>query len=148
MLGRLARWLRFLGFDVLYFPDIDDGQVVRISREQDRTILTRDTGLLKRKSVGEPVFIESDHASEQILELRDKLDFSNAAPRGRCVACNGSLSEVARKEDVRNAVPDYVYLNFQEFMKCDSCGKVYWKGTHYKEFGEKIEALVRGDDED
>ncbi len=148
MLGRLARWLRFLGFDVLYYPDIDDRQVVRISREQDRTILTRDTGLLRLKGVNEPVFIESDHVPEQILQLQGRIDFSNADPRGRCVVCNGTLSEVSRKEEVRDAVPDYVYLNFQEFMKCESCGKVYWKGSHYKSFGEKMEALMRGDDED
>lgn len=140
MLGRLARWLRVLGFDVLYYPDIADGQLLKISKEQERTILTRDTLFLKRKGL-DALLIRDDDVFAQLAQLRDVLDFRGAAAMGRCMTCNGMLDRVLRREEVRESVPDFVYLNFQEFVKCRGCGKVYWEGSHQQRIREKIRSV-------
>lgn len=142
MLGRLARWLRLLGFDVLYYRDIDDAQLVRIAREQERTVITRDTHLLKRKGLREPVFITSDNVTDQLHEMGARLDFGHASPHGRCGMCNGILSIVTDKENVRALVSDHVYFSAAGFIRCEDCGKVYWKGTHYQKIREKLLEFV------
>jgi uncharacterized protein with PIN domain len=143
MLGRLARWLRVLGFDVLYYPDIADGRLLKISREQERTILTRDTLFLKRKGV-DGIFIRDDDVFAQLTQLRDTLDFRDAAALGRCMLCNGILDRIVRREEVRDSVPDFVYLNSPEFVRCRNCGKVYWEGSHRQKIREKIGSLFGG----
>ena len=148
MLGRLAKWLRLLGFDVLYYPDIEDREVIRISREQDRTILTRDTCLLKRRGVRDAVFIKSDHLSEQLLDMKDILDLHDSDRAERCVVCNGTLSIVSDRDEVQDLVPDYVYHNFENFMRCNGCGKVYWEGSHYKKIRERTGEILRKSNED
>jgi uncharacterized protein with PIN domain len=140
MLGRLARWLRVLGFDVLYYRNIADGQLLKISMEQERTILTRDTLFLKRKGV-DGIFIRDDDVFEQLAQLRDTLDFRDAAAMGRCMICNGVLDRVPRKEEVRGSVPDFIYLNSPEFVKCRGCGKVYWEGSHRQGIREKMRGI-------
>lgn len=142
MLGRLAKWMRIIGFDVLYFPDLEDRQLVKIAREQERIIITRDTNLMKRKGLMNPVFIKSDHISEQIREIGELLDIPDKTVLGRCAVCNGMLFAVERKEDIREMVPDFIYHGFDDFMKCGDCGKVYWEGTHYEMIKEKISAML------
>ncbi len=148
MVGRLAKWLRLLGFDVFYYPQIDDRQVIKIAREQERTILTRDTGLLRHGGLKDPIFIRSDKVPDQLIELKDRVNFLDADPMGRCVLCNGKLSRVTGKEEVRTLVPDFVYHNFQDFTRCGDCGKVYWEGSHYKRFREKVRELLKVENED
>ena len=148
MLGRLAKWLRLLGFDVLYYPDIEDREVIKISLEQDRTILTRDTLMLQCRGVRDAVFIRSDHISEQLLEMNDMLALHDSDRTERCVACNGNLHAVSDRGEVRDLVPDYVYHNFGSFMRCDACGKVYWEGSHYKKIRERIREILRKSNED
>ncbi len=143
MLGRLAKWLRILGFDVLYYPDIEDRQVIRIALEQGRIILTRDGGLLKNKGARNAIFITSDRTRDQLLELRDKLRFAEAEPLGRCAVCNGLLAVVDDKPDVRESVPDFIYHTFNEFLRCGVCGKVYWHGSHQEKFREKIREILK-----
>ncbi|MEW6110142.1 MAG: Mut7-C RNAse domain-containing protein [Nitrospirota bacterium] len=138
MLGRLAKWLRLLGFDVLYYPDIDDRMLIRIAREQDRTVLTRDTRLLRNKGIRDYIFIKSDNIFEQLSEMKIRLDFAHSELFGRCIVCNGILSDVSGKEDIREYVPDFIYHNHNDFIKCINCGKVYWKGTHHRNIKEKI----------
>jgi uncharacterized protein with PIN domain len=138
MLGRLAKWLRLSGCDVLYYPDISDRQVIKISREQGRTILTRDTRMLQCKGAKGAVFIQSDHVLEQLREMKSMLDFSNPELVERCVVCNGQLQRIEDRDEVKALVPDYVYHKYGSFMRCSSCGKVYWKGSHYNNIAERI----------
>jgi len=147
MLGRLAKWLRLLGFDVLYYPDIEDREVIKISREQDRTILTRDTRMLQCRGVRDAVFIRSDHISEQLLDMKDMLALHDSDRTERCVACNGNLHEVSDKGEVQDLVPDYVYHNFGSFMRCSGCGKVYWEGSHYKKIRERTSEILKKSNE-
>jgi uncharacterized protein with PIN domain len=148
MLGRLAKWLRLLGFDVLYYPDIDDREVIKISLEQDRTILTRDTRMLKCRGARDAVFIRSDHLPQQLLDMKDMLALQDSDRGERCVTCNGNLHAVADKGEVRDFVPDYVYHNFGSFMRCDGCAKVYWEGSHYKKICERTREILRKSNED
>jgi uncharacterized protein len=148
MLGRLAKWLRILGFDVLYDPGIEDRQVIRIAMEEGRTILTRDTGLARNKGVRDVIFVTTDRVSDQLREIAGRLPFAEAEPSGRCAVCNGVLSQVTEKGMIRNAVPDFVYHNFSEFLRCSGCGKVYWEGSHQEKFRERIRDILRVEIED
>lgn len=148
MLGRLAKWLRLLGFDVLYYPDIEDREVIRISLEHDRTILTRDTHMLQSRGARDAVFIRSDHISQQLLEIKDMLALHDSDLGERCIVCNGNLHKVSDRGEVQDLVPDYVYHNFESFMRCNVCGKVYWEGSHYKKIRERIGEILRKSNED
>ncbi len=143
MLGRLARWLRILGFDVLYYNDIEDRQLIRIAREQERTILTRDTGLLKNKGAGNAIFITSDRTRDQLRELGARLRIAEAEPLGRCAVCNGTITVVGDKDEVRETVPDFIYHAFNEFLRCGGCGRIYWRGSHQKKFREDIVDILK-----
>lgn len=148
MLGRLAKWLRLLGLDVLYYPAIDDRQVIKISREQERTILTRDTRMLQRKAIKGAVFIRSDHIVDQLLEMKDILDFHGPDLAERCAVCNKILRAVADRDEIKDLVPDYVYHKFNSFMRCSCCGKIYWEGSHYKNIRGRTREILRENHED
>jgi uncharacterized protein with PIN domain len=148
MLGRLAKWMRLLGCDVVYHPDIEDGQLVRIAREEGRILLTRDTLLLERRGLRQPIFIRSDDISQQLLEIRHLLNSCEAEPPGKCPVCNGSLEDVPDKVEIRTAVPDFVYLNHNRFLRCSGCGKVYWEGTHYRNIRKRIREISGERNED
>jgi len=142
MLGRLARWLRFLGFDVLYHRDISDLGLIRIAREQDRYILTRDTRLVKRKGIKYFLLIHSDDPFRQLAEVLDTLNLKRYELLSRCVKCNGLLTRVADKQEIGGSVPEYVFLHFPVFMKCSDCGRIYWKGTHPEKFISNLRDIL------
>lgn len=141
MLGRLARWLRLLGFDTLYFADIDDGELMKLARKEDRLILTRDSQMNKKDIPG-LLLIRSDDAMEQALQVVGDLMLRLPA-EGRCANCNGLLEDVRDREDIRDFVPDYVFHAFHRFRRCSICGKVYWEGTQYRRFKERVEEIAR-----
>lgn len=141
MLGRLARWLRLIGMDVLYYPDIEDKKLIRIAREQDRTVLTRDTRLIAHKAFNKYIFITSNNTFDQLHQI---LGFSNvihADLMARCTVCNGILIKAEEKKEIKEHVPDFIYHNINDFFTCDGCGKVYWKGTHFAMFSKKLNEL-------
>lgn len=138
MLGRLARWLRLLGFDTLYYPNIIDARLIRIAKEQGRLILTRDTRLVKVKGITDYLLIRANDSFAQILEVIHALKLKEFYPLSRCVACNGQLSRLFDKNEIKESVPDFVFLRFHVFLRCSDCGKIYWEGTHPKMFREKL----------
>jgi uncharacterized protein with PIN domain len=142
MLGRLARWMRFLGFDTLYYPDIPDNRLLRIAREQDRLILTRDTRLIKIRGIKDYLLIHANDSLNQLLEVINSLNLKKFNLFSRCVKCNGLLSRIINKQEVKDTVPDFVFLNFNIFMKCNMCGKIYWEGSHPEKFREKLNKLI------
>ena len=142
MLGRLARWMRFLGFDTLYFKDIKDSKIIRIAREQDRYILTRDTRLIKIKGVNNYLLIKANDSFHQLIEVIDTLKLNQFNPLSRCVVCNGMLTRVKNKHDIKDLVPEFVFLNMNVFMECTECGKIYWEGTHPKKFKEQLDKII------
>jgi uncharacterized protein len=142
MLGRLARWLRFLGIDTAYFPGINDSSLIRMAREQDRTILTRDTRLVKIKGLNKYLLIASDDPFQQLIETITAFKLVNFQLLSRCVTCNGNLEKIEDKSLVIDSVPEYVFLHYDIFRKCADCGKIYWEGTHPKKFREDVRGIL------
>ncbi|MDQ7788027.1 MAG: Mut7-C RNAse domain-containing protein [Thermodesulfovibrionales bacterium] len=142
MLGRLARWLRFLGFDTLYFAQISDRKLVSIAMEQERLILTRDTGMVQRKAVREHVLIHANNPADQLVEVVNVLQLKDFSHFSRCVICNGLLARIPDKAEVKDSVPEFVFLTKWVFFRCIECGKLYWEGSHPKRFRENLAGIL------
>ena len=143
MLGRLAAWLRLLGYDVLYDSSLNDRQIIRLAREQGRTIITRDTGLIRSKAARGSIFITADHVVDQLSEMQAHLGCLDRVPRGRCVRCNGELESTGRTDDIRELVPDYIFHSHEQFLRCRICGNVYWEGSHYRHMKDTLQQVIR-----
>jgi uncharacterized protein with PIN domain len=142
MLGRLARWLRILGIDTHYANDIDRATLIRIAKDEGRTILTRSRKFNELKHIPPYYLVQSGELDGQIAELILHFKGLNAAgkPFSRCIECNEKL-EVAAKEDVKGLVPPAAFHSHQEFKRCRSCGRTYWAGTHVDRMRERLEPL-------
>jgi uncharacterized protein with PIN domain len=141
MLGRLARWLRLVGFDTLYFRDISDSVLLKIALKEHRFILTKDTHFLRMRSQKECLLITSDNPIEQLSEVIRALN-PVFPERGRCAGCNGELLDVKTKTEIQNAVPEYVYMNYSRFLRCGDCGNIYWEGSQYRRFKEMLSCIM------
>ena len=140
-LGRLARLLRVLGFDVWWSSDADDQCLVDISLEQQRILLTRDRALLKRRVVTHGLFVHSDNPEEQTLEVLRRLDLGQRlAPLTRCVRCNGRLVAVA-KDEVIDRLEPLTRLYYSDFSRCKECGRIYWPGSNHARLVDLVERL-------
>jgi uncharacterized protein len=137
MVGKLARWLRILGFDVVYSNKFEDDEIIRIAEAEDRLILTRDTGLISRRIKARWLFIASDHYQEQLRQVIETFSLREFHVFTRCIECNSPLNAVA-KEDVFEKVPPFVYLTQNRFAMCPSCNRVYWHGTHATEILKRL----------
>ena len=129
--GRLARWLRLLGFDCIFFDRQKKKDLIIESLREDRIILTRETRLSRFSGV-RMVHIESDFVEKQLVQVMRNLRLKVDRKRmfTRCVECN-TLTVKAQKEKIKSKVPPYVYKTQTEFMRCPNCEKIYWKGTHF-----------------
>ena len=141
MLGRLARWLRLLGFDALYYRDISDSDLLKHAVREDRVLLTRDTHFLNIKNLRKLLIIHSDYPLEQVREVLAAFGPGPFGP-GRCPRCNGVLDPVGKKAEVRDLVPEHIFFSHASFQLCRSCGKVFWEGTHLKRFRERTGLLI------
>jgi uncharacterized protein with PIN domain len=143
MLGRLAKWLRILGFDVLYFSKAEDPDLVAIARREGRVLLTRDTGLIERTARRpDRLFIRSVAWEDQVVQVLDEFGlWDEVAPNTRCIACNLPLKLLSR-EQARNLVTPYVGERAASFAVCPGCERVFWQGTHYGDMERKIGRLL------
>lgn len=139
-LGKLAHFLRMLGFDVLYDRHLEsDEELARLSHLENRVLLTRDVELLKRKVVTQGYFVQSHIPQTQIIEilarfkLVDEIQFCS-----RCMDCNIPIIPVT-KEKVLERIPLKARQFYNEFYLCPNCEKVFWKGTHYERMQEMLE---------
>jgi len=131
-LGKLARHLRMAGFDTLCSSAWDDDEIVNISNEQKRTILTRDKGMLRRSDVDRGYFVRATGSEAQLAEVVRALQLEGLlAPFTRCRECDTVLEDVAR-DLVIDALPEEVRSFYDRFKRCSGCGRVYWEGTHYQ----------------
>lgn len=130
MLGTLAKWLRFFGYNTLYFKNIDDKEILNIAKKENRIILTRDKKL-------KGIYVKSDNLQQQLKQLIEELNLNFENALMRCSVCNSELEEVS-KEEVKGKVADGVFLLQEEFWKCPNCNKFYWKGTHYRNIVERM----------
>jgi hypothetical protein len=138
-LGRLATWLRILGFDTSLEKNKQD--IVIKSLREDRAILTRDSKMSRFTGM-RMIKIESDFVEEQVAQIIKELNLKidKGVLFTRCILCNKIL-EKAEKESVEKEVPLYVFQTQKLFMRCPKCKKVYWQGTHWAKVGEFVDRL-------
>lgn len=139
MLGTLAKWLRILGYDAIYDPGLDDYQLMRLARAEDRVLLTRDGELARRRGI-EALLIESHVLEEQLRQVLSELDLEPAPAFSRCPVCNELLLTLGR-EAARSRVPAYVASTHERFRLCPGCQRVYWRGSHWQQMEERLDAL-------
>ena len=143
--GRIAKWLRVIGHDALYIPDADDGELVRRAGEQDRIILTRDRYIAERRVVAsgrvKVILLQSHDFREQMREVTEALDLGFHDGFSICIECNAPLQETD-KESVRDRVPEFVFSTQVSFQVCPDCGKLYWRGTHWRNMQEELAAFT------
>jgi uncharacterized protein len=142
MLGRLARRLRALGYDTVYDVNLNDPTLARLARAEGRILLTRDHQLALAKGL-RAVLIESDHLAGQLTQVLALLPPPLPRRFGRCVVCNVMLEELDRAS-VESRVPEYVWETQREFALCRGCGRIYWRGSHWRDIYGHLEALGLG----
>jgi uncharacterized protein with PIN domain len=141
MLGRLSKWLRIMGVDCEYTREEDDEKIAERALEEGRILLSRDTGLLKRKRLGEHLLVESDHLERQLLQLLShyKIDpLENAFCR--CVRCNAVLRRVSPKE-AGDRVPYFVRQTQDKLAHCPACDRYFWGATHREKMVKRLEQI-------
>lgn len=144
-LGRLVRYLRMLGIDCWYEPPWDDDVLAEKSHQQQRIMLTRDVGLLKRKLVIYGHFLRSDQAEEQAREVLARFHLEPWMEQlTRCAACNGILAR-RPKADVADRLPPGTRRTYDDFYECQGCRKLYWKGAHYGNLTQTLTAIRTGE---
>jgi uncharacterized protein len=140
-LGRLAAYLRMLGFDAFYRSCFDDAEIAAVSAEEGRVLLTRDRGLLKRGNVARGYWLRATDSRLQAAEIIARYHLTRALrPFTRCMACNAELVDVAKSQVIDRLPPRTAQL-YDEFRHCPRCRRVYWKGSHYRRMEQWIAAL-------
>jgi len=146
--GKLARWLRLMGFDSVFFTGEDDGLMVKRALAENRILLTRDTGIMKRRLVTggrvKAILLESEEPEQQMRQLLSTLDLKGQAqPFALCLEDNKPLV-AASPADVKERVPPYVFKTQTQYMECPACRRVYWRGTHYLAMLHRLEKMYNG----
>jgi uncharacterized protein with PIN domain len=143
MLGKLAKWLKILGFDALFFNKIEDDDLLSRARKEKRILLTRDTGLIEKAKDVETLFLESEEWRDQVKQVLNKFSlWERVNPHTRCIDCNVELKDLAKK-DAKNLVTPFVYKHADSFALCPGCGRVFWRGSHFKDMEFKIEEILK-----
>jgi len=138
-LGRLARWLRTLGFDTAFDSAITDQEVLGLSLSEERVILTRDHALAEQALARQCLLIDSDQPLQQLKEVIDafSLKIDPNALLTRCPDCNQPVTEI-RKEDYADEIPPYVLRTQDQFSRCASCKRIFWEGTHVQHMKKQL----------
>jgi hypothetical protein len=140
-LGRLSGLLRMLGFDTLWRNDYADDELARVSRDEQRILLTRDLGVLKRSEVVHGYFPRETDPSQQLIEVVRRYQLTgHMKPFTRCIPCNGPLT-AASPEEVVGRVPERVQSTFTRFQQCPDCKRVFWAGSHHERMQVIIDKL-------
>ncbi|MEM1724952.1 MAG: Mut7-C RNAse domain-containing protein [Thermoplasmata archaeon] len=140
MLGRLAKFLRFLGYDTIY-PDFsyDDDSIINLAKSENGILLSRDKEICSRYE--KSFLIKSEDYIEQLKEVIKEFKLDNKNMLTRCSICNVPLINI-EKEKVIGKVPENVYNTHDEFYMCPSCGRIYWMGSHTKNIIERLEEVL------
>lgn len=138
-LGKLAKYLRMMGLDTLFFDSIDDDDLIELSKQDDRVILTRDK-LLHEQKTSNTFYLHSIDNLEQLRELDRAFSIKSNREKSRCTLCNVTLKEID-KQEVLDKIPKKVLKYFNFFEICPKCERIYWHGSHYKRMMDKIEAI-------
>lgn len=142
--AKLARWLRMMGYDATIFDQVDDWQMIRTALAESRIVITKDTGVMKRRVITSgklrALLINSDDPEEQIRQVIDTFHLDRSKSLSLCLECNVPLTAVSR-EEIKNRVPPYVFQTKTRFVECPACHRVYWQGTHWKAMTQTLEKL-------
>jgi uncharacterized protein with PIN domain len=145
--GKLAKWLRMMGYDTLFFSGSDDSYMVKNALEEGRVILTRDTQIAKRRVVTsgqlKVILITSDDPELQMHQVITALNLDCVRLFTICLECNHPLEERSR-EQVKDLVPPYVFQTQGQFVECPACHRIYWRGTHWQAMTKKLEQFIEG----
>ena len=146
--GKLAKWLRIMGYDTLFFDGSDDSNMVSIALAEGRVILTRDTQIMRRRVVTsgrlKAILINSDEPELQMRQVVDSLNLNcQFRPFTICLECNQPLLERS-KQQVEGRVPPYVFQTQSQYMECPICHRIYWRGTHWQAMTRKLEHFMEG----
>jgi uncharacterized protein with PIN domain len=142
--GRLARWLRALGYDAAYEAHVADGELVRRALAEERVLLTRDLDLMQRRVIASgqlrAVLLKHDAVDEQLRQVAAELGLDTELALTRCLECNLELVYRTPAE-VAQLVPPYVRATQDRYSQCPSCGRVYWAGTHWTRMRQRLATL-------
>jgi uncharacterized protein with PIN domain len=143
MLGKLAKWLKILGFDAVFFSKIEDEELMAIAQKEDMILLTRDTGIIESARNVETLFIDSEDWREQVKQVLDHFAlWKDVKPYSRCIECNTPLKEISKRR-AKNLVTPFVYKTADTFALCPECERVFWRGTHLKDMESKISQILK-----
>ena len=143
-LGKLASYLRLMGFDCLYRNDYQDEELAQVSHDENRILLTRDQHLLMRNAVLRGYWVHSKIPRQQVQEVLDRFNlYDSIQPFRRCAKCNSVLAPVS-KDKILNRLEPLTRRYFNEFRICPSCKQIYWKGSHYKKILTFIDEISNG----
>jgi uncharacterized protein with PIN domain len=149
--GKLARWLRLIGYDTLLFKQKNDGQMIKTALSENRVILTKDTQFMKRRLVTngtlKTIHIKQDDPKLQAQEVVKTLNLNyHFKPFSLCLECNRALI-VRDKQEVQNLVPTRVFETQTQYTQCPACHRIYWPGTHWQAMVKKLQDLQGGSGE-
>lgn len=144
--GKLSRWLRMMGYDTVFFTGEDDWEMVIKALNEERVLLTKDTGIMRMGVVLsgklKAIRIDSDKPEEQIKQVIETLELGGDTELFTiCLECNEPLIKKT-PEEVKDRVPPYVFETQKEFMECPSCNRVFWKGTHWQAMVERLDDII------
>ncbi len=140
-LGKLAKWLRILGYDSVVYKSISIEKKVSICIKERRIFLTKSKKIAGRKESFSRILIISENYDRQLQEISNLLISREDLLFSRCTECNFNL-QVVKKEKIEKLIPEHVNNNFEEFNICRKCGKIYWKGSHYNAIKSKLKNLL------
>jgi len=144
--GKLAKWLRIMGYDTRFFNGADDADLVATALAEGRVILTRDTQIVKRGIITsgrlKAFLIQSDDPEQQMRQVIDRLNLDcQLRPFALCLECNQPLQERS-KQQVKDLVPPYVFQTQSQYMECPACHRIYWRGTHWQAMTNRLRKFV------
>jgi uncharacterized protein with PIN domain len=138
--GKLARWLRILGFDVEYVATCEPAAITKLARRSGRRVITRNRDLTER--IGpDSILLGSEHLNEQLKQVVAEVGSARCHPFTRCSVCNAELANID-KDGIEGRIPQYVFMNHDEFAVCPVCGRYYWQGTHWDNMVAEIERMM------
>jgi uncharacterized protein with PIN domain len=148
MLGKLARELRMLGYDTVYYRGEDAYPMISLARREARVILTRNTKLIPKRPEDRILRVTENHPLLQLTELLQKgyIRFDEEKFFSRCLLCNALLDQIPR-EEAEGKVPDFIFYQQKEFFRCPECQRIYWPGSHQENMQRRIEELFHGKSE-
>jgi uncharacterized protein with PIN domain len=148
MLGKLAKELRMLGYDTVYYRGQDADQLIQLARQEGQVILTRNAKLIPKRSEDRILRIMEDNPFLQLKELLQKGQIALDEEKlfSRCLICNALLNQIS-KEEAEGKVPDFIFHQQKDFFRCPRCQRIYWQGSHQANMQKRMEQLFHSKSE-